>query len=198
MADRQRIDFAQVCDLDAYTRALARLEQGLTQGCNEIVLDFSYVERAYPDCLVPLIATLARVRETHDLSVSIRHPRKRDLRGVFDGVGWTQYLERPDSEFSLPESTPKFTPIRPFRDGDELEALHRSLMNVLVSQARLATNLPEALEWDLWEGMDNVLSHAAVRMGWVQAASFPMTKHVNIVVDDAGIGIRESLAQAYP
>jgi anti-sigma regulatory factor (Ser/Thr protein kinase) len=84
--------------------------------------------------------------------------------------------------------------VRPFHDADELDRLHDSIMDVLVTQARMATWLPEAIQWALWEVMENVLLHAmAPDGGWVQASTFAETSHINIVVADEGVGIRGSL-----
>jgi hypothetical protein len=70
-------------------------------------------------------------------------------------------------------------------------------MQVLLTQARLAKWLPEATEWALWEVMENVLNHAEAPMGWVQAATYSKSKHVNIVVVDCGRGIAASLRRRY-
>ncbi len=186
-----------VVNLEAYVQAL----QWLTElPSNEsLVLDFSESERVYPDGVLPLIATLSRLREQRGISVDIRVPRDRRLRGVFQAVGWEHYLVGPRTDFpKLPARMPRFTPVRLFHDTAELDLLHRKMIQVLVSQARLATWLPEALQWALWEVMENVLNHAEVRFGWVQASSYPERKHINLLVVDAGIGIRRSLSQRFP
>jgi hypothetical protein len=97
----------------------------------------------------------------------------------------------------LPAATKQFTPATPFSDGKELDAVRRSIMQVVLAQGRLAKWLPEAIEWSLWEVMENVLNHSGVGLGWVQASTFRETKHINIAVVDGGVGIRESLRERY-
>lgn len=194
-----RLIAPKLYDINAYVDSLSRLESWSRAGFRELVLDFRSTERAYPDGMLPLVATLRRMREQHAFKVRLLEPTHEVLRGVFNGVGWSKYLTASEVQFDdLPRQTRRFTPVRPFRDAGELAVLHKSITDVLVTQARLATWLPEAIEWALWEVMENVLNHAMTSYGWVQVSTFPGKRHANIVVADTGIGIRESLAELDP
>jgi anti-sigma regulatory factor (Ser/Thr protein kinase) len=187
----------QAFDMAGFLSVLERLQRAASS-CDVLVLDFSRTERAYPNGVTPLIATLMRLHESRPFETRIISPTKTYLRDVFKSVGWNRYLEADHEEFlKLPKVTRQFTPVRPF-GRDELGVLHRSIMDVLLRQARLAESIPNAIDWALWEVMDNVLNHAEVKMGWVQASTFREKKHLNIVVADAGVGIRGSLSRRYP
>jgi len=189
----------QIYNLDAYVRSVRDLVLLEQQGCGEVILDFSGTDRAYPDGVAPLVATVMRLRKETGLAVTMEPPTNRALRGVFEAVGWTRYLTAESPSFEPPPVfTGRFTPLCPFGSALEVDRLHRSIMEVLVTQARLATWLPEAIQWALWEIMENVLIHAQVANGWVQASTFPKTRHINIVVVDTGVGIRGSLSQRDP
>lgn len=188
----------QILDLDGYVHLLGAVEHALRMGCTELEVDLSNTERAYPDGVLPLIATLMRLRWSHKLEVGVVLPKTDYLRAVFEGVGWAHYLSSPRPEFrGLPKYTRQFTPATPFGTTSELDAVRKSIMQIVLSQGRLASWLPEAIEWSLWEVMENVLNHSGVGMGWVQVSTFAKTRHVNMVVVDSGIGIRESLSERY-
>ncbi len=185
-------------DIRGYGGVLVSINAALENAKDRLVLDFSSVDRAYPDGMVPLIATLSRLRQEAGLSAEVMPPEDRQMREVFEGVGWLRYLESPEAEFEdLPKRTPQFTPIRPFR-RDHLTRLHTSIMEVLISQGRLAEFLPDAIHWALWEVMDNVLNHAGAACGWVQASTFRVRKHINVIVVDSGLGIHATLSERHP
>lgn len=120
------------------------------------------------------------------------------MRGVFDGVGWSEYLQMPEPVFlELPSFTKKFTPVRFFSTVEELDQIRASVMQVVTTQGRLAKWVPEAVQWALWEVMENVLNHAEADGGWVQVSTFAKRDHVNILVVDSGVGIRSSLSGMY-
>lgn len=194
-----RVLFGKLHGLDEYVAALLALERAVARQPKTLVLDFRRTLKAYPDGMLPLIATLMRLRSEAGFEVRVEPPEDETLHGVFDGVDWTRYLSESSPEFhDLPASTHRFIPVRPFRNASELQRLHENILEVLVRQAPLATNLPEAIWWALSEVMENVLNHAMVGFGWVQASTFPTKRHINILVVDSGIGIRESLAPAFP
>jgi hypothetical protein len=194
-----RILVGKLFSMQEYVAFLLALERAISREPARLVLDFRRTVKALPDGMLPLIATLMRLRSIQQFDVVIEPPEDEALGGVFNGVDWTRYLLEPLPEFhELPRSTYKFIPVRPFRDASELQRLHENILEVLVRQAPLATYLPETIWWALSEVMENVLNHAMVDAGWVQASTYPKTKRINILVVDAGIGIRQSLAKAYP
>jgi anti-sigma regulatory factor (Ser/Thr protein kinase) len=187
----------QSIDMSAFLGVLDRLQRAAST-CTQLVLDFGPTERAYPNGMTPLIVTLMRLHEVHSFEARVVPPRNEYMRDVFKSVAWDRYLSAAEGEFDeLPQSTKQFTPLRPF-GRKELGLLHKSIMDVLLTQARLAESIPHAIDWALWEVMDNVLNHAQVQTGWVQASTFREKKHINIVVADGGRGIKGSLSGRYP
>lgn len=194
----QTIRSPQILNLDGHDHILRDILASVGRGETSIVLDLQSVERAYPDGVLPLISSLMRIRWANKIDVQVLPPASPYLRGVFDGVGWTHFLSTSHPDFrALPRYTSQFTPATPFSTATELEAVRESIMRVVLSQSRLDSWLPEAIEWSLWEVMENVLNHSGAGMGWVQVSTFPKTKHVNMVIVDSGIGIRGSLSERY-
>jgi len=193
------IAIPEAFDMTAYMEVLGQIHWYSDLGAEGLTIDFSLTKRAYPDGMVPLISTVSALRGHSTPKVNVVLPVDDDLRGVFEGVGWAEYLGAPVAEFQeIPRITRNFTPIRPFRTSAEAGQLHAGVVQVLLSQSRLAQWVPEAIHWSLWEVMDNVLRHAETQCGWVQAVTFREKKHVNIVVADGGIGILSSLSRPYP
>ena len=67
-------------------------------------------------------------------------------------------------------------------------------MNLILSRLKTDRKTLKAVEWSLWEIMDNVSNHAQSQVGgFVQATSFNQRNLVEFVVADAGIGIPASM-----
>lgn len=188
----------QILNLDGYIHVLRDVLASVGMGASSVTLDLAPVARAYPDGVLPLIAALMRVRWVNKIEVEVLPPTDQPLRGVFDGVGWSHFLTTSHPDFRPPPvNNRQFTPATPFSTARELEAVRKSIMQVVLSHSRLASWLPEAIEWSLWEVMENVLNHSGTGMGWVQASTFSKTRHVNIVVVDSGVGICGSLSKRF-
>jgi hypothetical protein len=193
-----RVEAPQVLNLDGFIHVSRDIDVALERGAREILVDLGPVLRAYPDGVLPLVAALMRLRWSEHVDVGVRFPTSAQLKGVFDGVGWTHHLSASRAEFrELPPITRQFTPATPFTTSEELERVRKSIMQVVLAQPNLARWLPEAIEWSLWEVMENVLNHSGLGLGWVQASSFRESRHINIAVVDGGVGIRESLSGRY-
>lgn len=189
-------------NIDAFGQVLRDIRLNVDRGEREICLDFSSCEKAYPDGMLPLIATLAPLRWVEKCDVSWIPPENPDVRGLFDGAGWSRSLSSPRVEFVAPPPfTGSFTPASCFSTTSELKVLHDSIMQVLVTRARLALLVAEAAQWALWEIMENVLNHSTappgIPVGWVQASSFPKHRQLTIVVVDTGRGLASSLETRY-
>jgi hypothetical protein len=189
----------QIMNLNGYSWLIRDLLWAAREGLDEVVLDLSRVEKAYPDGVLPLIATTMRLRWAANMEIEVIPPSADYMRSVFEAVGWSHFLSTRNIDFpDLPPYTRQFTPARPFGTAGELETIRKSIMQVVLAQGRLAEWLPEAIEWSLWEVMENVLNHSQAGLGWVQLSTFSKTRHANIVVVDCGVGIAGSLNERFP
>ena len=68
------------------------------------------------------------------------------------------------------------------------------VMDLVLAQLETDRQTLKAVEWSLWEIMDNVANHARSQVGgFVQATAYESNNQVEFVVADAGIGIPESM-----
>jgi hypothetical protein len=185
-------------NLDGYAAVLREVKRHASRGEDRFVLDFSSCQRAYPDGMLPLIASLGPLRWTDHVEIEWLPPKNEDLAGLFEGVGWSHHLTTPSPHFiPPPRVTRSFTPATCFTNRGELDAVRSSIMQVVLTQSRMSSFVPEATEWALWEVMENVLNHSDAQLGWVQASTFSKSRHINIVVADCGLGLAASLTQRY-
>lgn len=188
----------QFLNLNGFAHVLRDIHAATYAGSREIQLDFRTCEHAYPDGMLPLIAYLAPLRWRDKVDISWIPPDASYLRDVFDGVGWSSALDNPGKDVSAPvTSSHSFTPATSFTTASELEDLRKSIMRVVLTEAKLSTWVPEATEWALWEVMENVLNHAEALRGWVQASTFKKRNHLNLLVVDCGRGLAASLQERY-
>lgn len=188
----------QTLNLSGFAQVLRDMNRDVARGVREIILDFQTCEHAYPDGMLPLIARLGPLRWRERVDVTWKPPSTPYLRNVFEGVGWSRFLNDPHADYvPPPRNSEEFTPATCFSDSTQLNEIRRSIMQVVLSQQKLSSWVPEATEWALWEVMENVLNHAEAFRGFVQASTFKRRSHLNILVVDCGRGLAASLAERY-
>ena len=74
--------------------------------------------------------------------------------------------------------------------GDETGGILDQIMALILGKLKTDRATLKAVEWSLWEIMDNVSNHAQSPVGgFVQATAYENANRVEFVVADAGIGI---------
>lgn len=164
------------------------------QGFGEVVLDFSRCTAAFAHTMVGVASLCQHYREA-GVTFSLREPKIPQLRNLFFNANWNHFID-PDHYPRDQYLSERHVPAMMFQDADAGLAAHKAIMRaILASLPELPRNHLKALEWCIWEITDNVVNHAASRVGGiVQVQTMPgRSRRVEITVVDAGVGIPSTL-----
>ena len=134
-----------------------------------ITLDFSQVERAYPNGMVPLIAQIAKLKD-EGIQFNVIPPQGDHLQSVFQRNGWLHYLD-PKKWDPSPVIFASLLPLVHFRTDEELNDAVDQAVQVCMRQLGLGKYVPHAFEWALKEIAGNVLVHSEADGGWIQVVT---------------------------
>jgi hypothetical protein len=85
-----------------------------------------------------------------------------------------------------------------YRDESEAQKLANHYIDALVDQVRCEAGVVDALNWCLYEVMDNVFQHSRAESGFVMMQVHKHKRLCAITVSDTGIGIQKSLVMSAP
>lgn len=164
---------------------------------NNLTIDFSNVEKAYPNGMLPIIATVQKLRES-GIDVKIQLPQDDHTRRLFRSVNWAYYLN--PHQFDKSESThDRHLVTTNFKNAIEQKKAVDDLMEVVLRNMELPRDIISGLEWSVNELTDNVLNHSqSIVGGFIQATTFPKEGTIAFAVADAGRGILNSLREGFP
>ena len=168
-------------------------------GCNDVVLDFSMCDGIAESTMLPLMPIVAEHRRT-GVEFDLVPPRLADLERLFRNTNWAHHI---CPAKYMPTTQGGHVPALRFggegaEHEDELE-LNERVVKMILRELDTDRSTLKAVEWSLWEIMDNVSSHAKSPVGgFVQATAFKRQNRVEFVVADAGIGISESMGVSDP
>ena len=162
-----------------------------------LTLDFSRVVFAYPNGMLPVIATIQKLRE-QGINVYVKLPLNDNTRRLFRAVNWAHFLS--PEQFEKSESThDRHLVTTNFRTAIEQKNAVDKLMEVVLRNMELPRDIISGLEWSINELTDNVLNHSESSVGGlVQATTYPKEGIIAFAVADAGRGILNSLKEGYP
>ncbi len=166
-------------------------------GQPNLTLDFSNVINAYPNGMLPIIATIEKLRQ-RGINIYIRLPHNDNTRRLFRAVNWAHYLN--PNQFEKTESThDRHLITTNFKTAIEQKNAVDDLMEVVLRNMELPRDIISGLEWSINEITDNVLNHSESTIGgYVQATTYPKEGIIAFAVADAGKGILSSLKEGYP
>lgn len=161
-----------------------------------LTLDFSEVVSPYPNGMIPIIATVANLREKNT-PLKILLPRNADARKLFRQNNWAYYL---DNKFEKSESKhDRHLVTRSFKDYHDVGWITKDFMDALIRSMNLSRDVFTAMEWSINEICDNVINHSESKIGgFVQLVAFTKQQHISFSVADAGRGILKSLKEGIP
>ena len=160
---------------------------------SDVVLDFSMCVGVAEALMLPLIPIIADYRKK-SVSFQLVEPQNDDLRRLFLNTNWAHYIDPEKYD----QSTHEGGHVPALRFGDyetsaESDILAK-VMNLILGQLETDRTTLKAVEWSLWEIMDNVTNHSQSPVGgFVQATAYKSANRVEFVVADAGIGIPGSM-----
>ena len=172
------------------------LHECRARGHEDIVLDFSGCEGAFPNGMIPLLAGAdALRREGVDLSIQL--PEETRLERLFLNTNWAHFLE--PTRYAASETVhDRHVAAHRFVDSDQQRRLVNDFMDVVMRNMTLERDVLAGLEWSVNEITDNVLNHAQCEDGGiVQVSTFSEARKVAFGVADSGRGILSSLREGH-
>ena len=162
------------------------------RGRQQAVLDFSACEAAEQAAMTPLLPVVAGYREGAGASVELTPPDDEQLKRQFIDANWAHYID--PERYPLTADVGEQPPARRFASETDLEPIVAEAIEQLLAQMQVERESLAALEWSMYELMDNALSHAQPPGGgFAQAALDAQAGRVEFVVADGGIGVAESM-----
>ena len=167
------------------------------KGYEELVLDFSLCEGAFPNGMIPLLLTMEALRrDGAELQVIL--PANPDVERLFINANWAHYLDPQRHELS-DTTHDRHVATHRFSTSEEQQRLVNAFMDVVMRTMTLERDVIAGLEWSINEITDNVLNHAQSDSGGlVQVSTFKERRMVAFAVGDSGRGILASLKEGYP
>jgi hypothetical protein len=180
--------------LEDFCAAIDRVERN---GDSNLCLDFTSVVNAYPNGMVPIIATVENLRHK-GISFKVLLPNHFNTRKMFRSVNWA-YLLSP-SDFDASEAHhDRHLVTRRFTDAAEQKSVVDDFMDVVLRNISAPRPIFSGLEWSVNEITDNVLNHSnSIFGGLIQANIYLKNNTVAFAVADAGRGILASLSEGIP
>lgn len=162
-----------------------------------LTLDFSSVVTAYPNGMLPIIATIQKLREGK-INIYVKLPTDDNTRRLFRAVNWAYFLS--PEQFEKSESTHnRHLVTTNFKNAIEQKNAVDDLMEVILRNMELPRDIISGLEWSINELTDNVLNHSESTIGgFVQATTYPKEGIIAFAVADSGRGILRSLKEGFP
>jgi hypothetical protein len=195
--DAERIAFVGRVNVPAHREFMWKLHDWRGRGFQDLVLDFSTCQGAFPNGMIPLLVTVQHLRR-EGIEVSTVLPENAELQRLFINANWAHFLE--PARFSPSDTThDRHVATHAFATSDKQQALVNSFIDVAMRAMSLERDVIAGLEWSINEITDNVLNHSqSPEGGLVQVTTFREARKVAFCVADSGRGILESLREGYP
>lgn len=159
-----------------------------------LTLDFSAVEYAYPNGMLPILAIMSDLRYKK-LKLKILLPNNYRIRKLFNTSNWSYYLD-PQNNNRSEATHNKHLVTKNFYNDSELPKIINDFMDVVLRNMKIPKDIVSALEWSVYELCDNVINHSQSQIGgFVQLVTFSKNDIITFAISDAGIGILNSLKE---
>lgn len=157
-----------------------------------VIVDFSNVQKAYPNGIVPIISEINRYKQ-QGVEFTVIPPTNEKLQSIFLKMGWFHYIDTklysPPSDYDSATSIP----LQKFSSFEESNNLVNKTLNICLQQLSFSQGVFNGFEWVLNEILDNVLTHSCSECGWLQLMTYPDNHKLVWVICDSGIGIPNSI-----
>ena len=161
------------------------------RGFSDIILDFSICNGIRESVMLPILPIITFHREQGN-SFHLVLPQEDRLKRLFLNTNWAHHID--PNEYDLSSYEGGHVPALRFRQSEDQSTILDRVMGLILSQMNTDRSTLKAIEWSLWEIMDNVPNHAQSPVGgFVQATVFK--DEVEFVVSDAGVGIPQSIRE---
>ena len=195
--DGNRIRFVGRVNAYAHYQFMWCVHDSLRRGYEDMVLDFSTCESAFPVGMIPLLSSADALRRDR-IDVSLKLPEKPELKHLFLNTNWAHFLD--PARFQKSDTVhDRHLAAQRFNDFDQQQKLVNAFMDIVMRNMTLDRRVIAGLEWSVNEITDNVLNHAECEEGGiVQVSTFRDARKVAFGVADSGKGILSSLREGHP
>jgi anti-anti-sigma regulatory factor len=166
---------------------IENLRDGIKKGYDNFELDFSHVNAAFPNAVVPM----AGIIDYHRNNGIVFEYNSRSLPA---NVSVTRILH----PLSLPENVAilnknALNKVWRFQGSFEIKQIVDAYIAELRKEARFEAGALMAIEWSINEVMDNVIQHSQADCGYIMGQLHGNSQNIAFTIFDIGQGIYNSL-----
>lgn len=151
----------------------------------EVVLYFKEKFRPFPNIVTPLACAIEHLR---------KNGRNVRTNETFDELEETSYLRPMAVASQQLEETQPVGKVWRYQSPPEINTLLDETLRFLASRLRWERGTLHALEWSLYELLDNVFQHAQVQAGYFMFQVQAERRRLSYCIADQGRGIYASFA----
>jgi anti-sigma regulatory factor (Ser/Thr protein kinase) len=148
-----------------------------------LVLDVSDTETIWPNVCVPMAAVVDHFK-TAGVTISFRGEHGRVLSTSF-----RHPLEATSANLA---ARPFMNKVWVYFDEDQVAPLADTLINWLQKTVEMESGVQQALNFCLYEVLDNVFQHSGAGAGFLMAVVQPKARRLSLAIADTGIGVYNS------
>ena len=190
-----RINFQNIFGMQFLPSALKEIYDAVVKrSYKDLILDFSGLEAAFADGMVPLCSYVRYIKEEYNVSIEYVAPNSLRLNRIFVNANWAHLIDSTARESKY--SGYKQFPATIVNDDDDLSSVVNSVLDCVLRATDLKCREDlGVIEWVINEIAENILRHSESTVGGlVHLSRFIQNKKcIEIVFSDSGIGIAESL-----
>ncbi len=176
--------------------ACATMHKLIHQGYDSIVFDFTKLETAYAQDMLPF-AFACRAKYASGIKTLLELPEDTKLKNLFINCNWAHLID-PLAYAETSRVRKNHIPAKIFKNADQqYELVNLFVEQMLRSIDDFSRDKIAPLEWSLNEIMDNALSHADSPVGGVLQMTVKSNGFVEFIVCDAGRSIPVTLRETH-
>lgn len=154
---------------------------------DHVLLDLRGVHTTWPNSTVAFAATLDYIREAGVKLIIEEEHRNQRRTHLQEALTVDQFVRW---------ETPLTNTVWRYHSEDEAQALSTKFMEALTDQVVCEAGVIDALNWCIYEVLDNVFQHSHAESGYVMMQLHTKKRKCVIAVTDTGRGIHRSLVDS--
>lgn len=153
------------------------------RGYTSLTINFDNVEPIYPNAAVPIAGILQYLKRERGIDITIEHEPSI--------IAKSNILN--PANFTVGNARNVLSHVWMFSTSEEVTTIVNAFIAELQKSAQFYKGVLNAIEWSLYEVMDNVIQHSKTGVGYVMGQLHPSSKNIAFAVFDAGQGIFNSM-----
>lgn len=191
------ITFTEKINSISILHFISAVKYALKLGYNRLTIDFTKVQKVFPNGMLPIICTIDELRNS-GIQIYVKLPKHNETRRMFRSVNWAHFLS-PEQYDKSESHYDRHLVTRRFETAEEQKSVVDDFMDVVLRNLQVPKDILSGLEWSINEITDNVLNHSNSKHGGIiQASTQTKEKRVVFAVADSGRGILKSMQEGFP